>query len=153
MAAATTGSRMTVVHARSAGGGVKPPPPLGKLKTDHGCGTLGKKAKNGSSERVGEPEQPLVERDRVADELTVANRGELPVCWPLPARGFFHRGRGKEGGGDARRGGVRAFEGTPYARRGECRAPQVPTVTATGPSALATTQEPRHPPPSTTPGR
>jgi len=36
---------------------------------------------------------------------------------------------------------VRAFEGTPYPRRGECRAPEVPTVTANGPSALGPTEE------------
>ena len=89
-----------------------------------------KKAKNGSAGRVAELEPPLGERDRVAVELTAANRGEVRVGRPLPPRGVFRRRQGKEGGGDARRGRVWAFEETPYARRGGCRAPEVPTVTA-----------------------
>ena len=60
----------------------------------------------------------------------------------LPQAGGFialvpiPKGVGKKGGGDGRRGGVRGFEGSPYARRGGCRAPEVPMVTANGGSAL-----------------
>jgi len=51
---------------------------------------MGKKARNGSSQRVTELEQSLGERDRVTGGLTVANRGDLPASRAF--RVLFGRG-------------------------------------------------------------